>query len=214
MSNVASLISPNGDVLVTIGAIMDSGEECIFSNREFSEYKELIFRSEGGFRYQIENKTRSEIEIQLKDNNGKTNTRCLSPNYKLSLHTIEDELLFFDGSYTGPFEFVVNLNGIWKVSTDESDDSTTYSDRGSSAFSFYYILYNNIIFLSHEPVSDNKKEYVENTCCICLKENDLCTLIKCGHKCIHSDCMFKDNGLPNFTRCPLCRSNIIAVSVC
>jgi hypothetical protein len=216
MANPIALVSEEGEVLMTVSAVTDSGKECIFSDKEFSEEKELIFETKGNFMYVIKNKTDVPVYFTIEDQNGKTiNTSdFIGPSTKFHVHrhAVNDKILEFEPDNTFTFT-IKGVVGTWKVSEDEGDKRVVYKNiPGSSKFSFSHILEENIVFLTKE--TGNKIGYIENNCCICLnKERDkLCRLVKCGHKCVHMNCFF-ENGLPNFMKCPLCRANIVAVAV-
>jgi hypothetical protein len=216
MSNPIALISDSGDILFSMYTVMDTGEECIFMNKEFSEEKYVIFRTTGSFKYVLENKTDFPASFVLEDEQGKivSTNDCLGPYSKFSIHHHSENhnLLTFDKDKL--FKFTINFVGIWKLSDKIDDIKVTYDPRGgSSSIKFSHLLQTDIKFLTYEPIKETKQTYLEDNCCICLgeKKNSLCTLIKCGHKCVHLDCFF-DGETPNFKNCPLCRSNIIAIS--
>jgi hypothetical protein len=206
-----SLISSDGRVLVSISALLDippiNGKECMFVDKEFSEEKYLVFRFLGSFKYVIENKTNLVLDFSLEDISGNVmkTVNYVEPYSVLNVHCYSE---------TDQTQFKIEIKdliGTWKLTEANVEEKITNYEKqnGSSSFIFSHLYKNNLIFL---PVV-NEKQYVENHCCICLKPEyeDLCTLMKCGHRCVHMDCFF-NNGRPNFNRCPLCRSNIIAIS--
>lgn len=219
MANPILLMSSEGNILLSVSAVMDTGEECIFVDKEFSTEKSLVFRSKGTFKYVIENKCNLGAELLLQDSNDNVMnaTDFIGPYSIVNIHynLLEDKLLSFDPKKE--FKLTIkNLKGTWKLSNGIDDErEVKYEDeQGSSTFCFNHSL-QHLVFLSHEPVKEKEKKYMENGCCICLEEEkeELCTLIKCGHKCCHMKCFFNNDGLPNFTKCPLCRMNVIAVSI-
>lgn len=221
-----TLMSSEGDALVTLSAFMDdSQDECIFIDKEFSEEKRLVFRSVGSFKYVVENKTDIPLNFTLEDTNGKimNTSDFVGPKSKTNIHchSAEEKLLVIGekNNEVKPFKFTVkNLAGEWKLCDGSSNDKPKNIKETpgiSSTFSFFHVLYKNIIFINQKPKDEKEKEYIENSCCICLQndnpEEELCTLVKCGHRCVHMNCFFCE-GTPNFTKCPLCRSSIIAIT--
>lgn len=66
----------------------------------------------------------------------------------------------------------------------------------------------NIINNNYKQMLQNITVYEEDTCCICLDENEKpnVVLYQCGHKCVHKNCLMN-----KITNCPLCRSIIQAI---
>jgi hypothetical protein len=232
MTNPIALFSEKGEVVLTLSAKMDSGEECIFTDIEFSKEKNLLFRSTGSFMYTLKNYSSIPIQFILEDIDGKrvNSADYLSPKSKVNLHCHSDEkqLLEFKDTTATPFKFtVLNINGVWKLYEDDDQDTSVLDEfiSGSNeiddldqslttSFQFYHVYKKDIIFLTREPINGDRSSYIEKICCICLDGGeDLCTFIRCGHKCSHLKCFFDSTKKPHFVRCPLCRENIMAVTL-
>lgn len=46
----------------------------------------------------------------------------------------------------------------------------------------------------------------EDQCVICLDGTPDCTMVPCGHKCAHADCL---DGMEQDAKCPMCRADIL-----